>query len=356
MEQEESLKSEKTHRRICILLWVLVGISLIAVIGCRYEEVWKKFLYPYRDQIIGSRDFFIDGQESLVVSGGLLYYCDVSNYALCSYNLETKEIRILEEKAGVLKKTGTGIYYTADFEVYRVFGGALSFVYRIPADVMNGVKFIDIDKDAAYWIESKLQPETGETGEKEGLPCSFVYFGNITGENEPKLLFQTEGIVRDAVFVHRNIYVMTQNGVYKVEPETGETAKLSDLHGRKFCFDETHIVFQEYSKDEDERNYYEILPDGKIKELAVCTGYVGDKSAAVVQGKLYYIDNDWLRVCDLTAEKIQEEPLFELKLSARWLEMYEQEVILRQHLGCGAGDIWVCDLESGVKECVIEQD
>ena len=70
----------------------------------------------------GVRDSFeVYEQGRVAVADGRLYYCDLRREnALCSYDLETKEIRRIEETEGVLKKTGTGVYYIAENVVYRM--------------------------------------------------------------------------------------------------------------------------------------------------------------------------------------------------------------------------------------------
>ncbi len=343
MKQTERFKREKRRRGFAIILWGLVGISLFIVIGYRmYGKEWKQYWNPVVDDKCND-NFTVYEQENLAVSGDFLYYCDLNREtALCSYNLKTKEIEVLKQRAGALKKTGTGIYYITDSTVYRISGEGLRLVCDIPA---KGFDFIDFYENVVYWTGK----ERGTDETKKDLPVLqySIYMQNVAGENEPELIFQSEDMVYDIVLVQQNIYVMTENAICKIESGTGEMKKLPDIYGVKFYTNGSRTLFE--GSDEDGKGYYEILQDGAIKKLTLHTGSV----AAVFQECLYYIDEVGLKACDLKAETVQEKLLFKMP-GRSWyqMEVCEQWVILRD---AALNHIWFCDLKSGATEDMILQ-
>lgn len=343
MKQTERLKREKRRRCFAIILWSIVGISLFAAVGYKiYRKEWKQYWNPAVDDKCKD-NFTVYGQENLAVSDELLYYCDLNREnALCSYHLKTKEVKILKQKAGALKKTGSGIYYITDSVVYQISGEELCFVCNIPAE---GFSFIDFYESVVYWTAKERG--TDETKTDSPVLQHSIYMQNVAGENEPRLLSRSEGMVYDVVLAQQNIYVMTRNGVYELESATGEMTKLSDSYSTKFYSDGIHILFEGF--DEEGKSYYEILQNGQIKKQTVHTGSV----ATVFQEYLYYIDDDGVKVCDLKAVIVQEELLFEVP-GRPWyrMEVCEQGIILRDSV---LNHIWFCDLNSGVTDCMILQ-
>ena len=124
------------------MLWLATGVVVfVGVFGyCTdgFRAAGERNLFHYY------------GQKNLVVSDGWMYYCDVlRENALCGYHPETKQIQIIEEAEGVLKKKGTGVYYIVGNVVYRIEDTQLSEVHRIPAERFS---FVDCYKDTVYWI------------------------------------------------------------------------------------------------------------------------------------------------------------------------------------------------------------
>ncbi len=292
MEKRQELKQEKARRRAFVFLWVLVALGLCLLLEYRFHFLRR--IGEEKDSIIGPGEsrFSFDRQETLLVSGELLYYSDLTRAeALCSYNLETKEIRVLEQTRGVLKGTGTGMYYVTEAVVYRFEGETLSVLSPVPE---GKPEFVDFYEGRLYWLAAGENGEKAEKKEeREQQDRRSIYIQEAGDSNNLRLFYQAEDAVtiRDVVLVHQKLYVMADDGIYAIEPLSGEAIKLSGLYGFRCVSDGVHIVFEGTDEGKKELRYYEIMPDGQIVKRTDDAG-VG----AVYQGKLYY-NSSGLRVC-----------------------------------------------------------
>ncbi len=342
-EKRQGIRREKVRRRAFIFLWVLVVLGLCLLLEYRFHFLRR--IGKEKDYLIGPGEsrFSFDGQETLLVSGELLYYSDLNRAeALCSYNLKTKEVQVLEQTKGVLKKTGTGMYYVTEAVVYRLEGETLSVLSPVPE---GGSEFVDFYEGRLYCLTAGEKPE--KAGEGELRDRRSIYIQEPVSLNGLQLLYQTDNAVtiRDAVLVHQRLYVMADDGIYAIEPLSGETIKLSGLCSFHCVSDGVHIVFEGTDEGKKELHYYEIVPDGQIVKRTDDAG-VG----AVYQGKLYY-NSSGLRVCDLTVADGESSLLGEVPLMC-FMTVSAQGVFLRD---CLQNSIWFYDLDSGEKECIIPQ-
>lgn len=343
MEKSQELKQGKARRRAFVFLWVLVALGLCLLLEYRFHFFRRKdyFIGP------GESGFSFEDQETLLVSGELLYYSDLNRAeALCSYNLKTKEIRVLEQTRGVLKGTGTGMYYVTEAVVYRLEGETLSVLSRIPE---GKPEFVDFYEGRLYWLAAgENGKKTEKKEEREQQDRRSIYIQEAGDSNNLRLFYQAEDAVtiRDVVLVQQRLYVMADDGIYAIEPLSGEATKLSGLYGFHCVSDGVHIVFEGTDEEKKELRYYEIMPDGQIVKRTDDAG-VG----AVYQGKLYY-NSSGLRVCDLTVADGESSLLAE----APWMcfmAVSAQGVFSRD---CPQKSIWFYDLDSGEKECIIPQE
>lgn len=331
-------RTEKIRRISWIFLWIMVVLGLLLLLEYRFH--FLKNMRKEKDDIIGpcGSRFSLVKQETLLVSGELLYYSDLKQEeSLCSYNLKTKEIQLLEQTKGVLKRTGTGIYYITEFIVYRIEDGMLFEVCPVPESRM---RFVDFYENRSYWLATE-EEEDAEWRRRK------IYIQEPVSQDAWRLLYQTEDAtvtIRDAVMAHQKLYVMADDGIYAVETISGKAEKLSDLYSIRCISDGIHVVFEGFER-EKKNLYYEILPDGQIIKRTNGAGV-----AAIYQEKLYY-KSEGLKVCDLTAMERESELPFETP------SMYSMEV-------CGQGifsrdypynNIWFCDLKDGRKACIIPQ-
>lgn len=322
-----------------LLLWSIIGVVVLLCLAFILEY------YTDFNQTDGERDLFtLSGQENLAVSDGRLYYCDVlKENALCSYHLETKEILMIEEAEGKLKKTGTGVYYIVENAVYRIVEDDLLELFRIPA---KNFTFIDCCGDIVYWIARETKAKEKE---ESSYTLEYLYAQKISSETEPKLLFhQEDEDVRDAVVARDCIYLMTDKGIYCTEPGKEELKKISDYSGLKFYGDGICIFIKEKA-DTAKEGYFEVTPEGQLKRLTGRSGL----TATIFEGEIYYPWNNYLWKKNLGKEEEQEYMLAELPGYAWYaMEAYEEGVFMRGYLSY---DIWYYDISSDTSECIIKQ-
>ena len=288
--------------------------------------------------------FHLYGQEGIAVADGRLYYCDVlRGNALCSYRLETKETRFIEEAEGVIEKTGTGVYYIVENVVYRIKEDDLVELCQIPSKKFT---FIDCYEDAVYWIGREKKSE--DKG-NDRYTLEYVYKKELSRETEPKLLFhRKEEDIRDAVIAKDCLYLMTDQGIYRTGPEKEELKKISEISGLEFLGDDT-CVFIEESLNGKRECYYEVTPEGESKRLTENSG----NTATLFETELYYPWGNQLYKVSLGREEVQEVPIPKVP-DYFWcvMEAYEGGVFMRVYLSY---DIWHYDAGTGAVACVIKQ-
>ena len=94
----------------------VIGILLILIIG------YMCFInLPFWGDNSQEADKPFD--RTLLVSENLLLYCDFSNGGvLCSYDIRTKENRIVQDFTGELMKAGEEVFYITKSGVYQIVG------------------------------------------------------------------------------------------------------------------------------------------------------------------------------------------------------------------------------------------
>ncbi len=329
-------KNKDGIKRINFFLWLAAG-AVVFVGVFLYCRDWFR--------ADGERNLFhYYGQENMVVSDGWLYYCDVlRKNALCRYHPEAKQIQTIEEAEGVLKKTGTGVYYIVGNVVYRIEDTQLTEVQRIPAERFS---FVDCYKDTVYWIEREKEPE-----EKDDIyDLEYVYAQTCSGEAEPKLLFhQTEEDIRDVVIARACLYLMTSKGIYRTEPGKDEWEKITENSGLKFYGDDTCVIIKT-KKDSEGEGWYEVTPEGQLKRQTAHYGL----TVALHEGEIFYPSGGRLYKENLGKEG-EEEVLFTELPDYPWdvMEVYEGGIFLRGYL---CYDIWNYDFATNTFACIIKQN
>lgn len=320
-----------------ILQWIAVGVVVLLAL-VKFWEYCEDYFHAE-----GVWDTFkIYEQGRLAVSDGRLYYCDLRREnALYSYDLETKEIRLIEEAEGVLKKTGTGVYYIVENVVYRIEKEALTEVYRIPAEKFT---FIDCYQGTVYWIAREKRPE-----DKDWYRLAYLYAQTCFGESEPRLLFhKEEEDINDAVIARDSLYLMTEEGIYCTEPGKDKWNKISEENGSEFFGDATCVLLKAHP-DETGEAFYEVTPEGQLERRTSDSG----STVALHEGVLYYPHTNGLYKKSLGAEEAQEAFLTEVPEEVWYMmEAYEGGVFMRGYLSC---DIWQYDAATGTISCVIKQ-
>jgi len=338
----DKYRKGKLHRLLLVLLWALVAAGGLVLIG---YGIYKRTVEGENNRTIqNERDFEMMNQDTLIVSGDMLYYVDLTKEkALCSYNLETQETTPFVQAQGSLLRTGAGIYYVTDSIVYRIQDGIATEVCFVPKEEEEFVAYCD---GTMYWVVR----ESGLKSEEEAPYCPrrYLYAKAIENGGVSELLFETKNAIRDVVCVEQRIYVMTEDGIYVIEISSNEVKKLSDLYSLKCVSDGVRIVFEGHEENSAD-SLYEILPDGKIEKHI--TDY--ESEMALFQGKLYYEGGNCLKVYDLVGDAGKSNVVCELP-PRRWygMEVWEKGVFLRDY---ATNDIWFYDFESGVAECIIKQ-
>lgn len=331
------MRRKNNEERKKLFYWIIAGVVVLFVV----IVIWRYCEDSFHAE--GVRDSFeVYEQGRIAVADGRLYYCDLRREnALCSYDLETKEIRRIEETEGVLKKTGTGVYYIAENVVYRMEKEALTEVCRIPAEKFT---FIDCYQGTVYWIAREKRPE-----DKERYGLTYLYAQKCSGESEPRLLFhEEEEEIKDAVIAGDSLYLMANEGIYCAEPTEGVWNKISEQSGTEFFGDATCVLIKT-SPDGLGEAFYEVTPEGTLERRTSKSG----SAVALFEDVLYYAGTNKLYQKKQGEKDASEVFLAEIPEEVWYMmEAYEGGVFMRGYLSC---DIWQYDAVTDTFTCVIKQ-